>query len=116
MAVARRRKLVFDLTKEQYLELRRKPCHYCGYPLNPTGVNLDRKDCSKGYTLDNVVPCCQACNLARGSIFSSEEFLRIGEVIRQIKNERVARGLSPDLYEGCRGWGRPKKYNREPAG
>jgi len=37
-----------------------EPCHYCGVDIEVTG--LDRKDSSKGYTPDNVVPCCWDCN------------------------------------------------------
>jgi hypothetical protein len=50
-----------------------KPCHYCGCDIETTG--LDRKDSSKGYTPDNVVPCCWDCNLMKGTKLY-EEFLQ----------------------------------------
>ena len=49
--------LLFELYETQ---LWGKPCHYCGCKLEVTG--LDRKDSSKGYSRDNVVPCCPNCN------------------------------------------------------
>ena len=51
----------FDLPYEFYeSQLWGKPCHYCGCEIEGTG--LDRKDNDKGYTPDNVVPCCRGCN------------------------------------------------------
>ena len=51
----------FDLPYEFYeSQLWGKPCHYCGCEIEVTG--LDRKDNDKGYTPDNVVPCCWGCN------------------------------------------------------
>tara|TARA_R110000822_G_scaffold63045_1_gene155137 strand:+ start:76 stop:567 length:492 start_codon:yes stop_codon:yes gene_type:complete len=51
----------FDLPYEFYeSQLWGKPCHYCGCEIEVTG--LDRKDNDKGYTPDNVVPCCRGCN------------------------------------------------------
>jgi hypothetical protein len=35
---------------------------------------MDRISNDKGYSLDNVVPCCQDCNRRRGTTYSSEEF------------------------------------------
>ena len=49
----------FELTKEQVIELCEKPCFYCG---KERCLGIDRVDNSKGYTTDNVVPCCGCCN------------------------------------------------------
>ena len=58
---AKERDLNFSLPFELYeTQLWGKPCHYCGCKLEVTG--LDRKDSSKGYSRDNVVPCCWDCN------------------------------------------------------
>lgn len=73
-----------NLTKEFIkLELQ-KPCLYCGYP----STGLDRKDNSKGHTMDNCVPCCWECNTARMNNFSHEEMFILGEAIKTIKNNR----------------------------
>lgn len=61
-------------------------CLYCGF----VGfIGADRIDNSKGHTLDNILPCCDFCNIARSDHFTVEEMLLIGEVIRKI---RIARG------------------------
>ena len=58
---AKKRGINFSLLFELYeAQLWGKPCHYCGCKIEITG--LDRKDSSKGYSLDNVVPCCANCN------------------------------------------------------
>ncbi len=38
-----------------------QPCSYCGVITTPFG-GIDRVDNSKGYTEDNVLPCCKPCN------------------------------------------------------
>ena len=63
---AKERDLNFSLPFELYeTQLWGKPCHYCGCKLEVTG--LDRKDSSKGYSRDNVVPCCWDCNRKKSS-------------------------------------------------
>ena len=63
-----------------------KPCIYCGYTKK---IGCDRIDNSKGHTKDNVVPCCHECNTARSDHFTVSEMLRLGKVIREIKNDRL---------------------------
>lgn len=73
---ADRRGLRFELSKEQFSALVRRNCFYCGkepavnsysedskVKIPMTGV--DRKDSSSDYTIDNCVPCCGMCNLAK---------------------------------------------------
>ena len=58
---AKQRDINFSLLFELYeTQLWGKPCHYCGCKMEVTG--LDRKDSSKDYSPDNVVPCCSDCN------------------------------------------------------
>ena len=62
----------FNLTMQDFKNFESKNCFYCGEKL--TRVGLDRKDNSKGYTLDNVNPCCSTCNYMR-RIQTQEEFI-----------------------------------------
>ena len=50
----------FDLTFEQFMTFWQKPCSYSKHPIATIG--LDRVDSDLGYTLRNVVPCCEVCN------------------------------------------------------
>lgn len=74
----------FLLSKEQVKFLTGQPCFYCGSEpsqllRNPNGNGgfryngLDRVDILKGYSIDNVVPCCGTCNHAKASL-SIDEF------------------------------------------
>lgn len=63
---AKKRGLVFELTVNQFDELTKQPCFYCGGYCNSNyHTGLDRVDNSRGYVLDNLVPCCQMCNRAK---------------------------------------------------
>lgn len=70
------RDLEFSLSKEQFSEITKQNCYYCGKEpsqvVNLRGCNgeyvyngIDRLDNSKGYTADNCVPCCGFCNKAK---------------------------------------------------
>lgn len=70
---AKRRGYQFKLTKEEFKEIITQPCIYCGAVLvnekKKKGSNgtfkytgIDRYDNTKGYTIDNCVPCCKVCN------------------------------------------------------
>jgi hypothetical protein len=58
------------ISKELFEKLILEECVYCGFkPDGKTSWNsLDRFDSSKGYTKDNVYPCCKHCNYAKGSL------------------------------------------------
>ena len=69
---AKTRKIDFELSFEQFMELWEKPCYYCGKDIN--GIGIDRKDPSKGYNVDNIVSCCTQCNRAK-TIQTTEDFI-----------------------------------------
>ena len=82
---ARTRGYSWELTDEQFDSITSMQCHYCGIepmqvqePEGDTGVyiynGIDRKDNSKGYVIDNVIPCCGRCNTAKMSM-DYEQFL-----------------------------------------
>lgn len=73
---ARARGIPWHLTKEQVRKLVTAPCYYCGIEFSREyyrkGTNgafrcngIDRVDSTKGYVLENCVPCCKRCNLAK---------------------------------------------------
>lgn len=80
---AKKRNIEFSLAPADIRLLTQQDCYYCG--ANPAQVmkspggngdfvynGLDRVDNDKGYTLDNVVPCCGQCNLSKRSLSVSE--------------------------------------------
>ena len=56
----------FSLSRDQFVSFWQKPCHYCGGVI--TTIGLDRVDNAVGYTMDNVVSCCEVCNVIKNTI------------------------------------------------
>lgn len=96
---AERKGLEYSLTEEQFKEITQKDCHYCG--AKPNNIcnsknsfgayiynGLDRIDNTKGYTIDNIVPCCIVCNNAKSKL-TVQEF--------QDWNERVYNKFKGDI-------------------
>lgn len=110
--IAERRGLEWGLDADEYGRLAVMPCAYCGWPLTPTGVGLDRIDSTLGYIPSNVVPCCWECNQAKNTYFTREEMeTLIGPAIAAVKRQRQEQGKPICERDGkSRGWGRPRKY------
>jgi len=73
---AKERGLEWSLTEDQFAEITKQDCFYCGAkPNNIANHNesfgkyiyngIDRIDNDKGYTIDNVVSCCKNCNRSK---------------------------------------------------
>lgn len=54
------------LTPTEYEALRAQPCTVCSGQIGEHSVGVDRLDNSRGYSIDNLRPCCGPCNVARG--------------------------------------------------
>jgi hypothetical protein len=61
----------WNIPKEIAYCLITSPCAYCGEIPNELN-GLDRIDNNKGYTIDNVVPCCKNCNWAKNDLSINE--------------------------------------------
>lgn len=75
-AGANKRRVVWELSEEQFLALIARNCTYCGDApyqiIRYKGKNtaflyngLDRVHNATGYTTANTVPCCEMCNKAK---------------------------------------------------
>ena len=96
---AKYRKIPFELNKEFFLNVVVKKCEYCECLPNQIKTDrsktnvfihhgLDRVDNGKGYTEDNVVSCCAACNRAK-HIMSLKNFNEwIEAVYRTLQKKR----------------------------
>lgn len=73
---AKRRGLTFDLSLNQFREITKKNCFYCknvpsNIKVSYTGVGdyiyngIDRVNNTKGYFIENCVPCCRKCNIMK---------------------------------------------------
>ena len=93
---AEERKLSWNLTFDQFVNIITKECHYCSSPPfsnrfkrkewnSSVKINgVDRKNNNIGYELKNCVPCCGICNRAKSSM-SYKDFIDYIERIRGSK-------------------------------
>jgi hypothetical protein len=73
---AEKRNLPQNLSKSQVKKLITQKCYYCGRPpaqklfkASTYKCNtIDRIDNTKGYEMNNVVPCCKECNTVKNMI------------------------------------------------
>lgn len=90
-----------SLTYEEFLRFTEiKECHYCGRQIewtpyhdgktpHPSRTNLDRKNSSRGYEVNNLVVACIVCNRSKSDHLSYEEMMQLSPYLRQIKKEWV---------------------------
>lgn len=82
---AKKRKLVFDISLEQFKIITKCVCYYCG--IEPKFVyhrkstngeytynGIDRLDNNIGYIFNNIAPCCRICNFAKRTS-TTDDFL-----------------------------------------
>ena len=96
------RSLDVTLSFRKFLGLTRiTKCHYCGghirwsvYATKGTsfGYNLDRKDNTRGYHIDNVVVCCGRCNRVKGDNLTYDEMLLLSPALQEITRRRGIMG------------------------
>lgn len=78
---ARARKIVFEISLEEFMEYWQKPCYYCGLEIKTIGI--DRIDSKKGYMKGNLRACCHKDNYAKRN-WESEDFIQqCNKVARQ---------------------------------
>ncbi len=78
--------------KEDFMlwyEAEPKVCHYCDLPEGEPRHEIDRKDSTLGYTIDNIVFACKACNIAKFNIWDYDTFKTyIGPAIKQARESK----------------------------
>jgi hypothetical protein len=97
-----------DLTFENFLEFITIPnpkCHYCDGSVTwskcsrardkdgklirtPQSYNLDRKNNSKGYSVENCVVCCSLCNSIKGDMLTYEDMIILKEGLRKLSSSK----------------------------
>lgn len=81
---AKQRNLEFKLSDNELKTLMCEKCRYCG---KEHADGIDRIDSSKGYTIDNVVPCCAICNRMKSNypfdLFKSQ----VEKIYKTLTNE-----------------------------
>jgi hypothetical protein len=86
------------ITYEQFLMFTKfEECHYCAKKLEwsrfriqdrSSRYNLDRKDSTGGYTVENCVVCCWECNELKGNRLTYGEMLVAMQAICEYRAQR----------------------------
>lgn len=98
-AVARHRDIDVTLTYEELVEFTKiDECTYCGSKIEwekwstskgySKAYNLDRIDNTLGYSKENCVVCCTACNFIRQDKLTHEEMLVLRPGLSEIMRKR----------------------------
>lgn len=75
----------FNLSEEEFIEMTRQPCIYCGEYSDTYGGEvfngIDRIDSNLGYSIDNCVPCCAICNRMKMDMDVNDWISKIKQII-----------------------------------
>jgi hypothetical protein len=98
---SKKKKINFEFTKEEFLELTQKNCYYCGRKPRTiiktkvgkrirngsfTYNGLDRIDSTKGYLKNNILTCCEICNKAKRDMPQNDFLEWINDLIEYRSN------------------------------
>jgi len=80
---AKKGNIEFALTESDCIKYYQANCTYCGSKIK--GLGIDRVINSRGYTLDNIVPCCSRCNYMKHTMSKNEFFNHIIAIVKHLK-------------------------------
>lgn len=92
---ARKRGIENSLSKEDYLCIGSKECHYCGgidiKKNNQTGATIelngiDRQNNELFYGLNNSISCCRDCNMMKKDLFYNKFVSKIQKISKHLLN------------------------------
>lgn len=83
----------FDLTDDEFFSMVVMPCVYCGDSMGNEHkrstmfgsfiyTGLDRYDNTKGYTVENAVPCCIGCNRMKMDMSVDDFYRRMDKIMK----------------------------------
>lgn len=97
---SKKRGRTFSISIAEFNVLTSQNCFYCDKVpaqtskgknggLDYTYNGLDRKDNDSGYTSENVVACCIACNKIKGNNLTFEEFKFISQHLKEFRKAKI---------------------------
>lgn len=107
-SLAKKRGYEFQLSAEQFADLTKKDCFYCGkvpqQVLEPRRRSqmpyvyngIDRRDNTAGYVDSNVVACCKLCNSMKSAYLESM-FLEHALQISDFQNSKKSAEMSDSI-------------------
>jgi hypothetical protein len=110
---ANNKRMNFEINKEEYVDLVKIPCYYCGI-IQDKGFNgIDRLDSNKNYIKDNCVSCCEMCNMMKGTSSPTIFVHRAEHILTYLK--QVNGKLYPDDFNNIKGCSFSDYMNRATA-
>jgi hypothetical protein len=92
---ANRRSIEFHLSKEDFLDIIKTNCYYCGEINEEKKFNgIDRMDSTKNYILENCVSCCSLCNYLKNKVPLDIFIKRVRHILSYITENKI-------LYPEC---------------
>jgi len=69
-----------EISKELYISIIEKNCHYCNNKFENGCNGIDRLNSSIGYIIGNIVPCCKTCNIMKNTLTKDEFFKHLKDI------------------------------------
>jgi hypothetical protein len=90
------KRLEFTITEDEFTDMVKHPCYYCGI-LQEKGFNgIDRLNSSKFYEKENCVSCCEMCNMMKGSLGPNIFVHRVEHILTHL--QKVQGKLYPEEF------------------
>ena len=102
---ANMKNLKFELSFDNFAEIVKQVCYYCGV-LQEKGLNgIDKMNCNGSYVKENCVSCCEMCNVMKGTLSVNVFLQRIEHILThqgyikgKLYPEYFADHLAADFY------------------
>ncbi len=83
---SKRRGKELKITCEEYVNMNLDTCYYCDADItSESGHRLNRIDNSKGYSVDNVRPCCKICNTIMHNYEIEQLAPRLSKILNRMR-------------------------------
>jgi hypothetical protein len=100
MTTSKTRNLEFTINEEEFTDMVKSPCYYCGI-IQDKGFNgIDRLDSTKPYHKENCVGCCERCNMMKGSLGPNIFVHRVEHILTHL--EIVQGKLYPEEFSNSK--------------
>jgi len=93
------RNIEFDITKNEFNDIIKNKCFYCGNTNNKQTIGLDRIDSNIGYNRYNLVACCSICNLMKNKFPLDMFYSKIVKINKNTKLYKRQYGKQININE-----------------